>query len=259
VRRYAVQRLTVNGRQHLLRFAAASQVDQARGEGQEWLHMTGICGDGAATAGGLVQKLEAFADPALVPGDHGLGEQRRGDGLAVVLPRHGEDARGHPFSRLMSWRAGQRLQVCRQGFIAQARWQFRLGEYRLGLDPGLLRLAVRAQDRREGAAEPGFGHRRHWLRQPLHNDAGRLLEPPGSRESLGGGHRAGQHAGIVGMGQVQRPPGQPGCGLRRRGQELGCRLVQSGQRHVVPQAGGFEQMPGRGRGGFPRRSRISPN
>ena len=255
----------VDALDHLLGFVVPAQVSQAGRDGQPGLGMAGIGGYRAAPAARLLEQLDCVADLPVVPADQGDGHQRHGDRRAAVPGWFGQDAGGQAFGVRIRGRPGQRLEVCRQGRIAHVRGQVRLGERRLGLSPGQFRLAARAQDRGQGAAQPGLVHRRQWLRQPVLDEAGRAIEPPGRGECLGGGHQPGPcdrgagRARGVGTGQVQGPQRQPGGGLRIRGQQLGGRVIQARQRRAVSGGGGFEQMAEAAAGDSPRRNSSSPN
>ena len=75
-------------------------------------------------------------------------------------------------------------------------------------------------------------------------------QPAGRGQGLGGGHRAGQRAGVGQGCQLQRAQHQVGGGLRRRTQCPRRRGVKIGQRRRVPRMRGLKQVTGCQRCGF---------
>ena len=137
-----------------------------------------------------------------------------------------------------------------QRLLAQAVRQLRLGQDHLGLADGVAGLAAGAQDRGQGAPQPGLGNRRQRLGQGVMGEPGGLIQPAGRGQGLGGGHRAGQRAGVGGGCQLQRAQRQVGGGLRSRTQCLHRRGVKIGQRRWVVRMRGLQQVTGGERCGF---------
>ena len=109
---------------------------------------------------------------------------------------------------------------------------------------GVAGLAAGAQDRGQGAPQPGFGNRRQRLGQGVLGEPGGLVQPAGRGQGLGGGHRAGQRAGVGRGCQLQCAQRQVGGGLRRRTQCPRRRGVKTGQRRWVPRMRGLQQVTG---------------
>src|SRR5262249_17721203 len=107
-----------------------------------------------------------------------------------------------------------------------------------------------AQQRGQSARQPGLGDRRQRLRQSVLGEPGGLVQPTGRGQSLGGGYRAGQRAGVGRGGQLQCAQRKVGGGLRRRTQCLRRCGVKIGQRRGVAGIRGLQQVTGGPDGGF---------
>ena len=141
-------------------------------------------------------------------------------------------------------RPGQGQQVRGQRLLAQAVRQLRLGQDHLGLADGVAGLATGAQDRGQGAPQPGLGNRRQRPGQGVMGEPGGLVQPAGRGQRLGGGHRTGQRAGIGRGCQLQCAQRQVGGGLRSRTQCPRRGSVKIGQRRWVLWMRGLQQMTG---------------
>ena len=228
----AVQRRVVGGAEDTVGFLELAEVDKGGGEREQRLGMAGIGRDPGAVAGGIAQQPERLADLAVVPGDDRAGGQGRHDGMAVMLAGVGKDGVGQGPSDSVA-RPGPGQQVRGQRLLAQAVRQLRLGQDHLGLAGGVAGRAAGAQDRGQGAPQPGLGNRRQRPGQGVLGEPGGLVQPAGRGQGLGGGHRAGQRAGVGRGCQLQRAQRQVGRGLRRRTQCLHRRGVKIGQRRRV--------------------------